>query len=53
MVQGLRLLQVQGNWVQSLVGDQRSHMPWGVAKINKQTKNLESNTTGKIIHDIF
>ena len=54
MVHGLRLpLQVQGNWVQSLVGDQRPHMPLGVAKINKQTIKKNDNATRKIIHDVL
>ena len=36
VAQGLGLqLPLQGAWVQSLVGELRSHMPCGVAKKNK------------------
>ena len=40
-VQGLRLcLPVQEAWVRSLVGELRSHMPWGAAKNLKKKKKM-------------
>ena len=34
---------MQGMWVQSLVGELRSHMPHGVAKKKKALKETEEN----------
>ena len=51
VVQGLRLcLPMQRVWVRSLVGELRSHMPWGQKNQNRSNIATNSTKTLKMVH---